>query len=237
LRGTPPALPTAKLGARSRRELEQEFLGHVGQSDFPCLGARAALAPDRLSIVTASSVISAEDDARIHDRLVQWSSAAHPDAQTFYSLAVVFAGPHDLDERGFEAALWERLGRLSDIDRARGHSHDPGFSADPRDPRFALSFGGKAYFAVGLHPQASRRARRAPSPVIVFNLHQQFAALRDAERYERMREVILERDEQFDGTPNPMIARHGEVSEARQYSGRAVEGDWECPFAPAFNGR
>lgn len=232
-----PASGFGTLNKNLRRELEQGFLAHVGQADFPCLGARAALAQDRLGVATAASIASAADDARIHEKLAQWSKDACPDAQTFYSLAVVFAGPHDLDERGFEAALWERLGRLSDIDRAQGHPHDPGFSDDPRDPRFALSFGGKAYFAVGLHPHASRRARRAPSPVIVFNLHQQFAALREAERYERMREVILDRDAGFDGVPNPMIARHGETSEARQYSGRAVESDWVCPYAPAEGGR
>jgi FPC/CPF motif-containing protein YcgG len=28
-----------------------------------------------------------------------------------------------------------------------------------------------------------------------------------------------------------MLARHGTVSEARQYSGRAVDKDWVCPFS------
>lgn len=220
-----------------RPELEEGFLDHIGHADFPCVGAKAALAQGGLTLATAGLIASAADDARLHQKLVRWASAAQPDAQSFFSFAVIFAGPHDLDERGFEAVLWQRLGRLSTIDRARGYEHDPGFSADPRDPNFALSFGGKACFAVGLHPRASRRARRAPSPVIVFNPHQQFAALREAERYERMREVILDRDAQFDGTPNPMIARHGEVSEARQYSGREVERDWVCPYAPAGSGR
>jgi FPC/CPF motif-containing protein YcgG len=230
------ATAIANPAATSQRRLEEGFLKHVEQADFPCVGAKAALAQDGLRIATAASIASAEDDARIHERLVRWSGDAQPDAQTFLSLAVVFAGPHDLDERRFEAAMWDRLGRLSEIDRAQGHPHAEGFSTDPRDLTFALSFGGKAYFAVGLHPHASRRARRAPSPAIVFNLHQQFAALREAERYERMREVILERDTQFDGTPNPMIARHGEISEARQYSGREVERDWVCPYVPAGGG-
>lgn len=230
------ASASAPLSTAKQQALEAGFLDHVEQADFPCVGAKAVLAQDSLTILVATSLASAADDARIHERLVRWASTLRPDAQNFYSLAVVFAGPHDLDERGFEAMLWERLGRLSDIDRARGHTHDPGFSANPRDPHFALSFSGKACFAVGLHPHASRRARRAPSPVIVFNPHQQFAALREAERYERMREVILERDAQFDGTPNPMIARHGEISEARQYSGRAVGRDWVCPYAPAEGG-
>ena len=45
-----------------------------------------------------------------------------------------------------------------------------------------------------------------------------------------MRERILERDMAISGSPNPMLARHGESSEARQYSGRAVTSDWTCPF-------
>ena len=36
-----------------------------------------------------------------------------------------------------------------------------------------------------------------------------------------MRESILERDVSLAGTLNPMLARHGEASQARQYSGRA----------------
>jgi len=28
-----------------------------------------------------------------------------------------------------------------------------------------------------------------------------------------------------------MLSRHGEASEARQYSGREVDGDWQCPFS------
>jgi len=45
-----------------------------------------------------------------------------------------------------------------------------------------------------------------------------------------MRERILERDIDLAGSLNPMLARHGEVSEARQYSGRLVADDWSCPF-------
>ena len=48
-----------------------------------------------------------------------------------------------------------------------------------------------------------------------------------------MRGTITARDIAVAGAPNPMLARHGSISEARQYSGRAVDKDWECPF----NGR
>ncbi len=219
-----PEHPSPRLAAAMTALIEQ--------SDFPCVGAKSALAQGNLAVEPAFSLRSARDDARIHERLVQWSREAGDDDKGFRSLAVVFAGPVGLDERGFEIALWQRLGALTALDRAAGHAQAAGFSADPDHPDFALSFGGKAYFAVGLHPGASRRARRLPYPAIVFNLHSQFAALRAEDRYERMREVILARDEAFDGTVNPMVARHGEISEARQYSGRAIKGDWKCPFAP-----
>ena len=83
---------------------------------------------------------------------------------------------------------------------------------------------------VGLHPHASRPARRFPNPTLVFNLHDQFERLREKGIYERMRERILDRDKELAGDINPMLARHGESSEARQYSGRVVEDDWQCPF-------
>jgi uncharacterized protein len=81
-----------------------------------------------------------------------------------------------------------------------------------------------------LHPNASRPARRFSRPALVFNLHDQFERLREEGRYDRMRERIVERDLALAGSINPMLARHGEVSEARQYSGRKVEAGWRCPF-------
>lgn len=68
-------------------------------------------------------------------------------------------GPRGLDEEGFEAALVA-------IDAERGYAPAPGYSENPADPDFALSIAGRAFYAIGMHPHASRRARRAPSPTI-----------------------------------------------------------------------
>lgn len=211
--------------------LAAALTGLIEGPDFPCVGAKSALAQGQLAILTAASLASAADDSRIHRRLVAWSRMSRAQTEGLRSLAVVFAGPTRIGEAEFEALLWERLGALTALDREGGHPRAAGFDDDPEDPDFALSFGGAAYFAVGLHPGASRRARRLPSPGIVFNLHSQFQALRKDGRYERMREVIIARDTALNGTPNPMLSRHGEVSEARQYSGRAVGADWTCPMA------
>ena len=65
---------------------------------------------------------------------------------------------------------------------------------------------------------------------MVFNLHDQFERLREQGRYERMREAILDRDRSLAGDINPMLSRHGEKSEACQYSGRVVPDEWTPPF-------
>jgi FPC/CPF motif-containing protein YcgG len=82
-----------------------------------------------------------------------------------------------------------------------------------------------------LHPGASRPARRFQYPTIILNLHDQFEQLRITGRYEGLRKAILERDDLLAGSINPMLARHGELSAARQYSGRQVASDWVCPFS------
>ena len=209
----------------------EELLERVAAKDFPCVGAKSALARGTLEVLVCHSLTSAWDDVRIHSELLEWARNWRNDPSGLRSLAVVFEGPDNLSEAEFEALMWERIQSLTDKDAWRGQPYDHRVSADPDDPHFSLSFGGEAFFVVGLHPRASRPARRFPRPTMVFNLHEQFENLRDEGRYERMREKIIERDVALAGAPNPMLARHGETSEARQYSGRAVGENWRCPFS------
>ena len=69
-------------------------------------------------------------------------------------------------------------------------SLEPAGVGRPSDQHFAFSAGGTAYFIVGLHPAASRDARRTPTPTLVFNLHEQFEELRASGRFPRMRDKI-----------------------------------------------
>lgn len=211
-------------------DLQALLLAHVEAADFPCVGAKAAAARGTLEVIAARAIDSAWDDVRIHDRLLGWANTYRADPALFRSLAVVFDGPGDLDEDLFERALWARVQSLSDKDVWRGQAYDARVSPDPVDRHFSLSFGGEAFFVVGLHPNASRPARRFARPAMVFNLHDQFEQLRAAGKYEGMREKIMTRDEAIAGSRNPMLARHGEASEARQYSGRIVDDSWRCPF-------
>jgi len=212
------------------QRLKDAFEHFVRDAAFPCVGAKSALSRGTLRTVACWSIVSAWDDLRIHRELLAWAKDYRKNPGLFRSIAFVFAQPGDLSEQQFEQALWERLQSLADKDAWLSQPYDERVSGDPDDPHFCLSFGGEAFFVVGLHPHASRPARRFERPVLVFNLHDQFEQLRAEGRYEKIRKTIIDRDVDLAGSINPMLARHGDTSEAAQYSGRAVEPGWRCPF-------
>lgn len=206
----------------------QAFDAFVRQPAFPCLGAKAAQARHGLRTLCVRDIASSRDDRRITDALQAFAAEADGEG-LFVSLAVLFPCSARLSEEAFEAALWQRLDAIHAIDRAR-YDWDDSVSDDPASARFSMSVGGKAFYVVGLHPGASRRARRFRCPVLVFNLHSQFERLRADGRYEKLRQAIIRRDAAWSGSVNPMLAVHGKSSEARQYSGRQVDANWVCPF-------
>lgn len=211
-------------------EESERFLAAIADRDYPCVGAKSVAARGNLQMAHGRDLTSGWNDLEIHRALMDWSRTFRQDRSTLRSFMIIFDGPLDLTEEQYEAALWERLQSYADKDAWLGQSYAEAVSANPLDPHFSVSFGGEAFFVVGLHPGASRPARRFPRPAIVFNLHQQFEKLREEGRYQRMRDTIMERDFKFAGSVNPMLASHGEQSAARQYSGREVGTDWECPF-------
>ena len=211
--------------------LAHRFRSFITDRSFPCVGAKAALKRDGMRFIVARDFRSAWDDLRILPALLDLAKGYRAEPELFQSLIVLFETGAPGDEPRFEQGLWERLQSLSDKDEWLGQRADPRVAHDPEDPHFAMSFGGEAFFVVGLHPQASRPARRFDTPAMVFNLHDQFETLRAEGRYDKLRAAILDRDEAVAGSINPMLADHGSVSAARQYSGRAVGADWRCPYS------
>jgi uncharacterized protein len=140
-----------------------------------------------------------------------------------------FGGPHPPDEAAFERRMWTTLQSLHDLD-APHHEWDRAVSDDPDDPRFSFSFGGVAFFVVGLHAASSRIARRFAWPTLIFNPHRQFEQLREGGEFDRFRQVIRRGELRLQGDVNPMLADFGHRSEAMQYSGRRVTTAWKCPF-------
>ena len=223
----------AFLSTDEDHPLTAHFQRFVHERDFPCVGAKSAPKSSRLQVMVARDIGSSWDDLRIYPSLLAFARRYAREPVLFQSFAVVFDGPLDLSEAEFERHLWDRVQSLTDKDVHHEQPRDVRVSADPEDPHFSLSFGGQGFFVVGLHPNASRRARRFERPTLVFNLHDQFERLRAEGRYEKLRSTILSRDAAYSGGINPMLSRHGEGSSARQYSGRVVGEDWACPFRRA----
>ncbi len=209
-------------------ETIRAFKKFLERRAYPCLGAKSALSRNALEYFCAQDICQPSEDQRITSRLQLFAANAQQD-DVFLSIAVFFASSPHLSELEFEQALWRRLRAIHEIDRAH-HGWDTRVSADSASRDFSMSVGSKGFFVVGLHPRASRLARRFQCPVIVFNLHSQFVQLRADGRYEKLSSTIIARDIMFSGSSNPVLANYGERSEARQYSGRRVEEDWVCPF-------
>lgn len=223
-----------QVDVQQEREIDakrvEQFEAKIRDKAFPCVGAKSALARQRMQFLTVGDIRCPRDDQAIYDSLRDFAQAYKAAPGPFQSFVVIFDTAENLTEEQFEAALWRRIQSLETLDARAGHAYDPRVSADIEDSNFSLSFAGEAFFVVGLHPNASRPARQFDMPVMVFNAHDQFETLRSSGKYETLRESIIERDIALAGVPNPMLARFGETSEASQYSGRHVGLDWKCPF-------
>ncbi|MFZ1664392.1 MAG: guanitoxin biosynthesis heme-dependent pre-guanitoxin N-hydroxylase GntA [Flavobacteriales bacterium] len=208
--------------------IEAKVLG----PQYPCLGARSAVRRGRVTVGAFGELGSAAAARDLVMHLTQFAEDVDLDAG-FASLAAAFRGPVIGDERQFERLLWRQLQRVHDRDDQPWSS---GVSPDPSSGHFGFSVGGRAYFVIGMHPRASRLARRTPFPILVFNLHEQFEMLRRAGQFEPMRDAIRRRDQRLQGDLNPMVDDHGRSSEARQYSGRDVGPGWAPDFRQRHRG-
>ena len=230
---------------------EEAFRQFVLRPEFPCLGAKAAFNSDSQTLRVFGELGSDEstdhlaaalsDFARLVGRdsvepqgsdVVPRLVSAESRPAEYATFVAIFERPTETDESEFERLLWKQLRLLHEHDASR-FAWDDNVAADPADPHFSFSFGGQALYVIGLHANSSRKARRFPWPTLVFNPHEQFERLRTDGKWKHMQETIRDRDLRLQGTTNPMLSDFGVQSEARQYSGRAVEEDWQPPFPTA----
>lgn len=225
-----PLTPSTSVLTAQPAGLSSDLEAFIQSERFPCTGAKSALRLDQVSLGEGGDFLSDECDAHIHAALGRFGRELDPGSMPFKTLVCGFRRGSVMDEKTFETALWVRLQRLHEIDRQRGVPWAANVSPDPASPDFGISINGVAYFVIGLHPGASRAARRFCRPALVFNSHDQFEQLRTDGRYQALQKVIRQKELDANGSINPMIGTHGQRNQAAQYSGRQVGDDWTCPF-------
>ncbi|VXC14498.1 guanitoxin biosynthesis heme-dependent pre-guanitoxin N-hydroxylase GntA [Maribacter litoralis] len=194
--------------------------------DHPCVMAQSLVANDNLTIHNYGNFETVTIPHILED-LNNYLNDIDDDSKKFQTFIAVFEDDEFETELAFEKALWKLLYQLHKEDYCKW---DKSTDSDVSSSNFSMSILGNSFYIVGMHPKASRKARSSPVPMIVFNLHNQFEILRKSNRYTRVRDLIRSRDKEYQGSINPMLEDFGTNSEARQYSGRAVDNKWKCPY-------
>lgn len=208
-------------------QINQEFIRKVDATAYPCVGAKAAFNTGQYRLGIYGKMGADKTTTQLANDLKLYIEDSLGHDCNYMSMIAVFEDQPG-SELEFENELWAQLQNLHDSDKET--PWDPAVSNDPADKNFSFSFNGFAFFVVGMHPLASRKARRFGFTAMAFNLHKQFETLRDSGVYEKMKSVIRTREVTYDGGINPMLKDHGEGLEAPQYSGREVDNLWKCPF-------
>jgi FPC/CPF motif-containing protein YcgG len=211
------------------RQIDGEFQAFVGNESFPCLAGKGTVRRGDYTLGVYGALGSLQAAHPLAGELREFLGQTPSDGAGLRAFVAVFPDRIAADEIAFERRLWRQLQRLHEQDDIDA-PWDPTVSADPDSAQFSFSFASRALFVVGLHPMSSRLSRRFRWPALVFNPRTQFERLRSEGKFERLRTIVRERDVALQGTPNPNLADFGEQSEARQYSGRATEPEWRCPF-------
>jgi FPC/CPF motif-containing protein YcgG len=210
--------------------IHDSFRSLILNPQFSCVGAKSAIQQGGYRIGHYDALGGKEATAGLAHDLFHFLQEQPSLEGEFSTFVATFSNPVIHSEKQFETLLWQQLQQLHEVD-APLHAWDPQVSDDPDNPHFAFSFATHSFFVVGLHPAASRYTRRFAWPTLVFNLHAQFEHLREEGRFDRMQEVIRKRERELQGSINENLGEYGTMSDARQYSGRAVDEQWQCPFS------
>lgn len=214
------------------KEIHKDLIEKISDPKYPCVGAKASINSHQYRLGTYGEMASERATQQLSIDLKKYTQETIEADSDYLTFIAVFTDEIQ-SELDFEQKLWKQLQELHDSERNEAN-WDPTVSNNPKDNNFSFSFGGTAFFIVGLHPKASRVARRVSFPAMAFNLHRQFDKLRENGQFKNMKKVIRERDIAYEGSINPMLEDFGEGQEAPQYSGRRVEKNWKCPFQAGY---
>jgi hypothetical protein len=209
------------------KEIENAYKHFIIKQKHPCVMANTVFMMEDYYLKVYDTITSNDIIDPILSDIEHYLDNYNFESNEFETLIFCFKNDAFQSEKQFENSMWNFLQKLHNHD---DREWDHNVSQDPDDPDFSFSIKGKAFYIVGMHPQSSRMARRAPYCTIVFNLHWQFERLREMGTYQAVKKRIRRRDKKLQGHINPVLRDFGKDSETKQYSGRDVEPQWKCPF-------
>lgn len=209
-------------------ELARILEEKISDRTFPCVGAKQALHSKEYRLGVYGQMTETESVTHLAQDLQRYIRDTLEINSGFMTMIAVFDA-EITDEVQFEELLWKQLALLKEADPKKGEQVE-GRSDNPEEINYSFTFNGEAFYVVGLHSEASRISRRFPYPAMAFNLHKQFAKLKEDDRFNKMKGIIRKREVALQGSINPMLNDFGQGLEAPQYSGRAVSKEWKCPF-------
>lgn len=207
----------------------KEYKDFLSTNGFPCVAARESLKKDQIKCMVANHMGCPSDDHTILEFIYNFVDDYRKSLKSFHSAAVIFKGPYIDDEQIFDKFLWSRLTALSELDKQK-YAHDSRVNENPESKDYSFSLKAEAFFILGLNPASNRHARQFKYPTLIFNPHAEFEKLRKEDRYNKMKNVVRDRDMVYSGSVNPMLQDFGEASEVFQYSGIRYSTDWKCPL-------
>ena len=175
----------------------------LSDPNYPCIPAIKAFKNNQLLIRETNDLMSGSVD--ITEYLCELKDRYRSGKEQYLSLWLMFDDT-PMSEETFENCLFKVL--------------------KPFNINGEFIFNGSRLFVVGMHPNASRLARRFRYNSIVINLFEQFETLKD---YPKLVETIRERDIKYSGSVNAMCLEHGDGFEEIQFSGKMNPKDWKIP--------
>lgn len=220
---------TSNVEEQAAKDICALLTAKITAPTYPCIGAKSSFARNLSTLFVVNDLLSETELSAALHRLYKFLEEAKRSKEMFHSFILASAKPLTINDDEFEILLWSSLQILHDLDKKK-FEWCQDVSSDPASSEFSMSLGEEAFFVIGMHAQAGRKVRAFPYPVLIFNRHAQFEALRRSGQFGRLRNMIRARDEVYSGSANPLLDDYGNSSEARQYSGKPVGEGWRCPF-------
>lgn len=214
--------------SKQARFIHDQFRSLILHPQFPCPGAKTAFSRGTYRMGVFEKMADTSSTQLLGQALAAFVAERESMDREFTTFIASFKEKvMPTADCGFTELLWNQLQLLHEIDQSEW---DPKVSSDPEAANFSFSFGGCAFFVIGIHSESWRYARRFGWPTLVFNAHDQFERLRARGEFQQFRDTVRKRDVALQGCSNPILEDHGLSSEARQYSGEQLSQEWKCPF-------